>query len=125
MIESKVDKILRFAELEKFERVKLKHFSTGMSARLGFATALELEPDILLVDEVLSVGDAAFSKKSYEEFKKFKKKGKSILFTSHNLSIIAELADRVLLLENGLIIANGPPEQVIPKYKELMKINSV
>jgi len=121
LIKSKVNKILKFAELEKFENVKLKHFSSGMRARLGFSTALELKPDILLVDEILSVGDLAFSKKSYNEFLKFKKNNKTILFTSHNLNAIADLSDRVLLLENGSIIASGPPEQVIPKYEELIK----
>jgi len=121
LIKSKVNKILKFAELEKFENVKLKHFSSGMRARLGFSTALELKPDILLVDEILSVGDLAFSKKSYNEFLKFKKNNKTILFTSHNLNAIADLSDRVLLLENGSIIASGPPEQVIPIYEELIK----
>jgi len=121
LIKSKVKKILKFAELEKFECVKLKHFSSGMRARLGFATALELDPDILLVDEILSVGDTEFKKKSYKEFLKFKEKGKTILFTSHNMNTISEISDRVLLLDNGSIIASGSPEQIILKYKELIK----
>jgi len=97
-IESKVNKIIQFAELGKFLNMKLKHFSTGMRARLAFATAIQIDPEIFLVDEILAVGDRIFSKKSYEAFLSFKKNQKTIIHATHNLEKILELSDQVLLL---------------------------
>jgi len=118
-IETKIDNIIQFAELEKFSNLKLKHYSSGMRARLAFATAIQVEPDILLVDEILSVGDRVFKEKSYEAFLSFKKNQKTILYATHNLEKLAELSDQVMLLHKGSIETIGKPEAVIKKYKEI------
>ena len=119
-IEEKVDSIIDFAELKDFTQMKLKNYSTGMRARLGFSTALQVNPDILLVDEVLAVGDMAFRKKSSEAFLSFKEKGKTILYTTHSMKNISELSDRVLLLDKGKIIMIGEPKETIQKYREIV-----
>jgi ABC-type polysaccharide/polyol phosphate transport system ATPase subunit len=119
-IQAKIDKIIKFAELEKFRHMKLKNFSSGMRARLGFATALEVEPDIMLVDEVLSVGDQAFREKSYNAFLAFKKNNKTVVFTAHSDTLISELSDRVILIDKGHIAKIGKSEEVIPVYKEIV-----
>ena len=102
--------------------MKLKYYSTGMRARLAFATALQINPEILLVDEILSVGDMAFREKSYKAFLSFKESGKTILYSTHNLNILPKLCDRVLLIHNGKMIMIGKSEQVIEKYKEMSKV---
>jgi len=119
-IQAKIDKIINFAELERFRHMKLKNFSSGMRARLGFATALEIEPDIMLIDEVLSVGDNAFREKSYNAFLDFKKKNKTIVFTAHSDTLISELSDRVILIDKGKIVKIGKPEEVLPDYKKIV-----
>jgi len=103
--------------------MKLRQFSAGMRARLGFSVALQVDPDILLIDEVLSVGDLAFRKKSFDSFLSFKKKKKTILYTTHNLNMISELSDRVLLLHHGKNVMIGKPDEVIEKYKEIIPKN--
>lgn len=120
-ISNKVDDILKFSELEEFSEMKLKNYSTGMRARLAFSTALQINPDILLVDEILSVGDLAFRNKSFKEILKFKKNGKTMLFASHNLASMAEICDRVLLLHQRKILMIGNPHEVIKKYKEIIQ----
>jgi len=97
----------------------LKHFSSGMRARLSFATMIQLNPDILLIDEIMSVGDINFRKKSSKAFFSFKDKGKTILLTTHQFGVLNELADRVILLHHGKILNIGEPNEVIQKYKEL------
>jgi len=119
-IQQKVDQILEFSELQDFSEMKLKHYSAGMRARLAFSTALEVNPDILLVDEVLAVGDMAFRQKSAEKFLSFKKNGKTILYTTHDLTSISELSDRVLLIHRGKVVKIGKPNEVIQKYKEIV-----
>ena len=120
-IKSKIDKIIEFAELKKFKNLQLKNYSTGMRAKLGFATALQVNPDILLVDEVLSVGDEAFSEKSFQAFLEFKKNHKTIVLTTHSTKIISDLCDRVILLNDGKIVKIGTPDQVIPLYKIIVR----
>ena len=120
-IEKKVEKIIQFAELEEFSNMKLKHYSTGMRLRLAFSTALEVDPDILLVDEILAVGDIAFRKKSFNAFLSFKQKNKTIVYCSHNLDILSKLCDRVLLLHHGKSQMIGKPEEVISKYNEIQQ----
>jgi len=115
-IEAKVESIIQYAELEKFSKMKLKHYSTGMRARLAFSTAMEINPDILLVDEILAVGDKDFKEKSYEKFMTFKKNKKTILYVTHNTSKLKEIADRVLLLHKGKKVVLGEPEPVIKRY---------
>jgi len=118
-IEKKVNEIIKFAELEKFSNMKLKHFSTGMRTRLAFSTAIQMDPDIFLVDEILSVGDWHFREKSYEAFLSFKKNKKTILYATHNLDKLSELSDRVLLLHEGKMILIGKPDEVLKKYREI------
>ncbi len=118
-IEQKIQKIIQFAELEKFENQKLKHYSTGMRARLACSTALEINPDILLMDEILSTGDIRFREKSFKAFLSFKESGKTILYTTHSIAMIKELAEKVILLHQGKIIMIGKPDDVITKYKEI------
>jgi len=119
-IEQKVEKIIDFAELGKFSRMKLKYYSAGMRTRLAISTALEINPDILLIDEVLAVGDQIFKQKSFNAFSSFIKKEKTIVFTSHNMNFIKELSDRVLILNEGKMVALDEPEIAIKKYNELI-----
>ena len=118
-IEKKVDKIIEYAELKKFPNLILKHYSSGMKARLAFATAMQVDPDILLVDEILSVGDKNFKEKSYETFLSFKKKNKTILMATHNLGNLSQICDRLLLLYKGKKVMIGLPEEVLKKYREI------
>jgi len=119
-IEKRVQKIISFAELEDFITMKLKHYSTGMKTRLAFSTALQIDPDILLVDEVFAVGDLAFRKKSYVEFLKFKTRKKTILYTTHNINTLSELSDRVILLHKGKLVIDGKPEEAVERYEEII-----
>jgi len=91
-----------------------------MRARLGFSTALQVNPDILLVDEVLAVGDMAFREKSSKAFLSFKEKGKTILFTAHSMKSISDLSDRVLLLDKGNVVMIGESKEVIQKYIDIV-----
>ena len=120
-IKQKVDSIVEFADLTNFSEMKLKHYSNGMRARLGFSIALQVNPDILLVDEILSVGDEVFRKKSFDAFLNFKKNKKTILYATHNLSNLQELCDRVLLIHQGKQVMIGKAEEVIKKYQEINK----
>jgi len=92
---------------------------TGMRARLAFSTAIQINPDIMLIDEILSVGDYTFRQKSYEVFYSFRKNKKTILYVSHNLESLPKLCDRVLLLHHGKMVMLGDPKEVIEKYKEI------
>ncbi len=122
-IESKVSDIIKFAELEDFVDTNIRNFSAGMYARLAFSTAMQVNPDILLVDEILSVGDYAFQKKSFDAFTSFRNNKKSIIFVSHNMDSIQKLCDRVLFLNKGKIEFLGEPNEAIIKYKNLMEKN--
>ena len=113
----KLDKIMEFAELEKFADTKLKHFSSGMYARLSFSTGIQVNPDIMLMDEILAVGDLRFQKKSYETFLSFKKKEKTIILVTHDMKVIAENCDRAMFLDNSKIQLIGRPKEVIDAYK--------
>jgi ABC-2 type transport system ATP-binding protein len=122
-IQNKVTEILDFADLTKFAETKLKHLSSGMKMRLAFSTTLQIKADIILLDEVLAVGDALFKKKCNNVFNSFKKEGKTILFTTHNLNSLTELCDNVLFLHKGKSIMIGTPEEVINKFKEIVKLD--
>ena len=108
--------ILSYSELEKYADVKLKHFSNGMYARLAFATAVQVDPDILLVDEVLSVGDASFQEKSFDTFLSFKRQGKTIVFVTHALEVVKRLCDRAIFIESGKIQKIGCPDEVVNEF---------
>ncbi len=120
-IKEKIPEILKFAELQEYGYVKMKHLSSGMKVRVMFSTAMLIDPDILLVDEIMSVGDEAFRKKSFEAFLSFKNRKKTILFVSHNLKMVKQLCDIVYFLEKGKIIEFGNPEEVIKAYQDHYK----
>jgi lipopolysaccharide transport system ATP-binding protein len=117
-IEKKFDEIVAFAEIDKFIDTPVKRYSSGMYVRLAFAVAAHLEPEILIVDEVLSVGDAAFQKKCLGKMDDVAKKGRTVLFVSHNMLAVKHLCGRALLLEGGCTLADGISEMVIGKYFE-------
>jgi len=120
-LKSKIDNIIEFAELGEFSELKLKYYSAGMRARLAFSSALQIDADILLVDEILAVGDRIFREKSFEAFSDFIKKGKTILYTTHSLDKIYDMADQVLLLNHGKKIMIGSPNEVIDEYRKMTK----
>jgi len=115
-IDGKFDEIVAFAELEKFLDTPVKHYSSGMYMRLAFAVAAHLEPDILLVDEVLAVGDAAFQKKCLGKMGEVAKEGRTVLFVSHNMATIQRLCHSALLLDSGRMTACGTVSDVIQLY---------
>lgn len=117
-LEEKYDEIVEFAELEKFMDVPLKNYSSGMKARLGFAIATIIEPEILILDEVLSVGDARFRKKSEKRIMDMFDRGVTVLFVSHSLEQVCRLCNKAILLEKGTIIACGDTEKVARIYEE-------
>lgn len=121
-IESKFDEIVTFAELERFIDTPVKRYSSGMYVRLAFAVAAHLEPEILLVDEVLAVGDAAFQKKCIGKMSDVAKHGRTILFVSHNTAALLNLCDRGLLLDKGKLVEDGAIEPVIQKYLKGLRI---
>jgi lipopolysaccharide transport system ATP-binding protein len=114
---NKYDWIIVFSGLERFVDAKLKNLSSGMQVRLGFSITVSVESPILLVDEVLAVGDIDFQQKCYDSFKSFKKDGKTIVFVSHDLNAIEQFCDRVILLENGQIKNQGSSVDVLASYK--------
>lgn len=115
-IERKFDEIVDFSEVEKFIDTPVKHYSSGMYLKLAFAVAAHLEPEILLVDEVLAVGDVRFQKKCLGKMGAVAKEGRTIIFVSHNMGAITQLCERVLLLENGRLKRIGPSEAVVNDY---------
>jgi lipopolysaccharide transport system ATP-binding protein len=112
--------ILDFAELKRFENMKLKNFSSGMYMRLAFATAVHANPEILLIDEVLAVGDANFQKKCADKIDEFRTQGKTIIFVSHSLDSIKSLCRRSLLLDQGAVVSIGDTVNTINEYLRIM-----
>jgi len=121
-IQRKMDAIIDFSGLHEFIDQPVKNYSSGMYIRLGFAVATEIDPDILLVDEVLAVGDIEFQTKSLERMRKFKDKGKTILFVSHDLGAIEQFCDEVILLDHASLIDRGDPQWIISHYSKTMMI---
>lgn len=119
-IDERLDDILEFADIGEFVYQPVKTYSSGMFVRLAFAVAINIEPEILIVDEALSVGDVFFQMKCFHKFEEFKQMGKTILFVSHDLSSIAKYCDRVILLNQGVKLAEGTPKDMINMYKKLM-----
>jgi ABC-2 type transport system ATP-binding protein len=115
-IARKFDAIVEFAEVSPFIDVPVKRYSSGMYVRLGFSIAAHLDPDILLLDEVLAVGDASFQLKCRERIHGLRRNGTTVVFISHDLPAVEELCDRVLLLDRGQIIAGGKPEEIVTQY---------
>ena len=115
-INRKFDEIVAFSEVEKFIDTPVKHYSSGMYLRLAFAVAAHLEPEILLVDEVLAVGDASFQKKCLNRMQDVGQQGRTVLFVSHNMPAITRLCERVILLDEGKVLMDGPSHQVVSAY---------
>jgi ABC-type polysaccharide/polyol phosphate transport system ATPase subunit len=116
---ARFDEILAFAELEQFVDLKLKNYSSGMHVRLAFATAVQVDADVLVVDEVLAVGDAAFQQKCYEQFQRLKDDGRTILFVTHDMGAVERFCDRAMLLEKGRIEGVGDPATIGREYHQL------
>ncbi len=120
-VEGKREEILEFADLKRFENMKLKNFSSGMYVKLAFATAIEANPDILLVDEVLSVGDEAFQKKCAGKIEEIRRAGKTIVYVSHALASVRDLCERCILIDAGRVVALGEAERVVLEYRNLIE----
>jgi lipopolysaccharide transport system ATP-binding protein len=118
-IDRKFDEIVAFSEIEKFIDTPVKHYSSGMSVRLAFAVAAHLEPEVLLVDEVLAVGDVAFQKKCLGKMENVASEGRTILFVSHNMAAVQQLTRRSLLLAGGSLVAEGSTAEVIGRYLDI------
>lgn len=118
-IREKYDSIVEFADIGKFLNTPIKHYSSGMQVRLAFAIAIHVEPDILLVDEVLAVGDVEFQKKCLDRLAEIVRKGQTVLFVSHNLSAIKTLCSRVIALDKGRIIDDGNAVEVVNRYSNV------
>jgi len=119
-IEEKLPAILEFADIGDYVYQPVKTYSSGMFVRLAFAVAINIEPEILIVDEALSVGDVFFQAKCYHKFEEFKELGKTIVFVSHDLSSISKYCDRVFLLNKGTLLGEGGPKEMIDAYKRVL-----
>lgn len=119
-IKEKLPEILEFADIGDYVYQPVKTYSSGMFVRLAFAVAINIDPEILIVDEALSVGDVFFQAKCYAKFEEFKRKGKTIVFVSHDLSSIAKYCDRVYLLNKGKMLGTGSPKEMIDLYKRVL-----
>ncbi len=115
-IDRKFDEIVAFAGVAKFIDTPVKHYSSGMYLRLAFSVAAHLEPEIMLVDEVLAVGDSTFQRKCLDKMEEVGKQGRTVLFVSHNMPAIARLCERTILLDEGGVVADGPSHQVVSAY---------
>ena len=119
-IDARLNDILEFADIGDFIHQPVKTYSSGMFVRLAFAVAINIDPEILVVDEALSVGDVFFQAKCYHKFEEFKKQGKTILFVSHDLGSVSKYCDRVILLNKGVKMDEGSPKQMVDLYKQLL-----
>ena len=119
------ERIIEFAEIGDFIDSPVKQYSSGMYMRLAFSVATEIDPDILLIDEILAVGDAPFQQKCVQRMRNFRQAGKTIVFVSHSMDQVARLCDRAILIDQGTIMADGPPEEVIAVYQSSMAPEAV
>jgi ABC-type polysaccharide/polyol phosphate transport system ATPase subunit len=122
-IEKQYNNIVDFAGLEDFIDTPVKHYSSGMYMRLGFSIAVHTDPEILLVDEILAVGDTAFQEKCLKKMEEFKKTGVTIVFVGHNLAVVKKFCDRVIYLEDAQVKGDGEPGGIIEMYKKSQKIS--
>jgi ABC-type polysaccharide/polyol phosphate transport system ATPase subunit len=113
------DEIIAFAELEEFVDLKLKNYSSGMSVRLGFSVAIQVDAEVLLVDEVLAVGDAAFQRKCFDEFERLRAEQRTILFVTHDMNTVERFCDRAMLIERGRVLEIGAPADITKHYNEV------
>jgi ABC-2 type transport system ATP-binding protein len=116
---ARFDEIIEFAELEDFLDLKLKNYSSGMQVRLAFAVATQVEADVLLIDEVLAVGDAAFQKKCFDQFMRLKAAGRTIVLVTHDMHAVERFCDRAMVLERGKLVETGDPHHVAQIYNEI------
>lgn len=119
-MQEKFDEIVEFSELQKFIDVPLKNYSSGMKARLGFSIATVVKPDILILDEVLSVGDAKFRKKSEKKIIDMMDTGVTVLFVSHNLDQVKRICNKAMILEHGRLLNYGSIDEIAPIYQEMV-----
>ena len=117
------DSIVEFSELKDYMNLKIKEFSTGMYVRIGFSVAIYTSPEILIIDEVLAVGDLHFQRKCFEAINNIKAKGTAIMFVSHDMGIVSRFSDRVILLHKGKILKEGDPDKVIQTYMNMQENN--
>ena len=117
--EARFERVIEFAELEEFVDLKLKNYSSGMHVRLAFAVMIQVDADVLLVDEVLAVGDAAFQQKCFEVFHRIREEGRTLLFVTHDMGAVERFCHRALLLERGEVVSIGDPHDVASRYLEL------
>jgi len=117
-IDKKFDEIVDFSGVEHYLDQPIKNYSSGMYVRLGFSIAINVDPDILVVDEVLSVGDEGFQRKSYERFLDFKKRGKTIILVTHTMPVVEEICDSVTWLDRGTMMQTGPATEVVAAYRK-------
>lgn len=120
-IEEKYDEIVAFSELGDFINVPVKNYSSGMRARLGFAIATAVEPEVLILDEVLSVGDAKFRKKSEAKIRSMFDKGITVLFVSHSVEQVMNICNKAIILDHGKLIAQGEVKEICAQYNEMVK----
>lgn len=120
-IEALEPNIIEFAELEQFIDQPVKSYSSGMRSRLGFSISINVDPDILVIDEALSVGDRAFADKSFDKMMEFKQLGKTMIFVSHSIQQMKKFCEKILWLEFGQVKAFGPVDEVLPKYEAFIK----
>lgn len=119
-IDNKLENIINFADIGEFINQPVKTYSSGMFVRLAFAVAINIDPEILIVDEALSVGDVFFQAKCYKKFQEFRDMGKTIIFVSHDLKSVSKYCDKVILLNKGTFIEEGNPKKVIDTYKKIL-----
>jgi ABC-type polysaccharide/polyol phosphate transport system ATPase subunit len=112
----RVERVLEFAELQEFRELKLKNYSSGMHVRLAFSVMIQVDAEVLLIDEVLAVGDAAFQQKCYDEFNRLRDAGRTILFVTHDMGAVTRFCHRAMLLERGRVVMIGDPEEVARRY---------
>lgn len=122
-IDERFDAIVEFAELAKFIDEPVKHYSSGMYVRLGFAVAVNLDPDVLLVDEVLAVGDELFQAKCLSRIKQFQKEGRTIIFVTHDAATVRQICDRAVVIDHGNLVVDGAPNEAITTFRERLHGN--
>jgi ABC-type polysaccharide/polyol phosphate transport system ATPase subunit len=116
---ARYQRVIEFAELEEFQDLKLKNYSSGMHVRLAFSVAIQVDADILLIDEVLAVGDAAFQQKCFDVFNRMREEGRTIVFVTHDMGAVTRFCHRAMLLERGEIVSIGDPRDVADRYLEI------
>jgi ABC-type polysaccharide/polyol phosphate transport system ATPase subunit len=119
-LEHRVDDIIAFAEVSRFADQKLKNFSSGMQVRLAFSVAIQADAGILLMDEVLAVGDASFQQRCFDTFARYKREGRTVVLVTHDLESVSRYCDRALLIDEGVIVADDVPHEVVAQYRRIV-----